>query len=1101
MKLRVITLLTALFYSSILLSQSPGSGATLDFDGTNDYIDLGASGIALSTTFTLEAWIYSSQVNGSWHGFIGNQSSGGANRAPGMWVYQNNRIHFGFGNGTTWQSGNTPSNSFIENQWNHVAMTYEGTNLRVYINGVLVTTRTGTTGTPVDPLRWIGRVDNYFDGKIDEVRVWTTARSETELRTNMCQKLTGSETGLAGYWRFDEASGTTLTAVTGPDGTLTNMNAATDWETSGAAIGNASSYTYGGSSVSLTSTNRGDFEVNTITGTPDGVHIYRVDTTPNSETGITNTIGSNDIYYGVYVAGGTSPTYTGVYDYTSYVAAQLAEPNIEGYNRTDNSYTTWASISPTVDTAANTYTETGNSGINQEFLIGGLNIVSTDVVGYLGPGGVGQTDGSSALKFWILPENGVTKDGSDNLTAWSDQSGYGSNVSTIGGDPNVSATINSYDVVNFDGNDHLVANITSNTSNQLSAYVAADITNYTSTTWTGILSASTSGQLDWNNNNRTVLLNRLNNTNDLHSYRNGTKSIVTNGLSVSGFKIMNSEYDGANNIIRQNGIAGSTVSSTGNFNFSLLSIAKRYTENKYTSGNYAEVFYYDKPLNLAQKIIVENYLQAKYNSTLDANDFYNEDDNGNYDFDVAGIGQASDGSRHDDSQGTGIVRINNPSGMTDDEFLFWGRNNRDALSFTTNTANYKERLNTRWRVSRRNNPGNVTVTFDLNSVDLSGKSDCSTIQLVIDNNDNLLSPSHVYDLTHIGGNFYRAENVTFVNNRKFSLEFIDKIVVDDTQFYNGSGDSNVPDTNDDCFKLLVKNTADGSLAITENGDVREVEVESGGKLVLNTNTRLQITNGIVNEGDIRLTGSSQLIQTHTGGSMNSGAGNLYIDQNSDLASVYRYNYWSSPVLSGASNYTVPGVLKNGTTPTSDVSNPPDLAFTTGYDGSTGPLTLSSYWIYDYLNGTDGSSWVQKGELGTFNPGEGFLLKSPGATQNYTFKGVPNDGDYSFGIDADKTSLLGNPYPSALDANQLFIDSSNLATLYFWEHKNEVTGSGEEGHWQSGYIGGYSYRNATMGTAADTAVSGTAGLGGETYTAPLEDIFQLVKVSLQKQLQV
>ena len=79
--------------------------------------------------------------------------------------------------------------------------------------------------------------------------------------------------------------------------------------------------------------------------------------------------------------------------------------------------------------------------------------------------------------------------------------------------------------------------------------------------------------------------------------------------------------------------------------------------------------------------------------------------------------------------------------------------------------------------------------------------------------------------------------------------------------------------------------------------------------------------------------------------------------------------------------------------------------TSGLDGNISPLTLSSYWIYGYLNGNDGSSWSQKLESGTFNPGEGYLLKSPGAAQNYTFKGVPNDGDISFVIDADKTNYI------------------------------------------------------------------------------------------------
>ena len=599
---------------------SQGSASSLDFDGVNDYVDLGASGITLGSAFTLEAWIYSDQADASWHGFMGNQTSGTTNRAPGLWVYQNNRIHFGFGNGTSWQSGNTDSGTLIENQWNHVAMTFQGTEIKVYINGVLETTKTGVTGSPVDPLRWIGRVDNYFTGKIDEVRVWSIERSEADLKSYMCQKLIGDETGLEGYWRFDDNSGTIALDQTSSnvEGTLTNMDAGTDWVTSGAPVGDASSYLYTGSwsgeQLTLTSTNKGNIEINTVSGTPDGVHVYRVDETPNTVSGITNILGSNDIYYGVYVAGGTSPTYTMVFDYGLYSIAAAAEPNVEMYNRTDNEGTSWSLLTSTLSESENALTETSNSGINQEFLLGG--IASTEVIGYLGPGGVGNTDGTTALELWLRAEQNVTSDGSDVVTAWLDQSGSDNDVSLIGGNPTYTASINGNEVISLDGNDYFQSAVSSNTGTTASVFFTGTITGY-SATWAGILSGSKSGQLDWNNNDHAVFLNRNNATDDIEAHRDsGIKSVVTDGLLGSDVKIMNSEFDGTNSTIRLDGVAGTSVASSGNFDFDLIGIGKRITETKYTIGDYGEVIYFSQNINLAQKIIVENYLQAKYGGTL-----------------------------------------------------------------------------------------------------------------------------------------------------------------------------------------------------------------------------------------------------------------------------------------------------------------------------------------------------------------------------------------------------------------------------------------------------------------------------------------------------
>lgn len=113
-------------------------------------------------------------------------------------------------------------------RWYHVAATYDGMTMRVYIDGELTTTsnRRGNVNERDVPLyignRPLNDFASGFNGLIDEVRVWNTARSNRELREFSNRYLTGTEEGLVGYWRLDEGEGQTVFDHTSNDndGTL-----------------------------------------------------------------------------------------------------------------------------------------------------------------------------------------------------------------------------------------------------------------------------------------------------------------------------------------------------------------------------------------------------------------------------------------------------------------------------------------------------------------------------------------------------------------------------------------------------------------------------------------------------------------------------------------------------------------------------------------------------------------------------------------------------------------------------------------------------------------------------------------------------------------
>ena len=117
-----------------------------------------------------------------------------------------------FTNGSTDSMGDNKSSGLQANttQWVHFAMTWDGTNLKAFVNGVEkvsvpITTmlHTGATALTIG-----GYPPAFFNGQIDEFRIWSVARTASEISSTMGKTLAGNEANLVGYWKFDETSGT-----------------------------------------------------------------------------------------------------------------------------------------------------------------------------------------------------------------------------------------------------------------------------------------------------------------------------------------------------------------------------------------------------------------------------------------------------------------------------------------------------------------------------------------------------------------------------------------------------------------------------------------------------------------------------------------------------------------------------------------------------------------------------------------------------------------------------------------------------------------------------------------------------------------------------
>ena len=686
-----------------------------------------------------------------------------------------------------------------------------------------------------------------------------------------------------------------------------------------------------------------------------------------------------------------------------------------------------------------------------------LSIISANA--QTGPGGVGATDGASILRFWYDANNESFSDGA-SVNSVSDKSGYANTLTASGTEQPTftlsTASANSMSSFSFDGGDELETTYNGNSNENMSFFM---VLNYTSAAELDVALqhggrntigfSATDFYTDFVGGSNHTSTSTATGNWEIHS-----KTFANSGTNRLNFYVDNSNTDNFTHTI-ENRTSNTWIGGNGTGGGTKF------------NGNIAEVIKYTSTINTAQRIIIDNYLAAKYNISLASNDFYNEDNagNGNFDFNVAGIGQASDGTNHTDSQGTGIIRISNPAGLGNDEFLFWGEEVEDAdYDFSSSSAtNYIERIDTKWRVSRRNNPGRVTVRVNASDLTFNSADGCNQLQLVVDNNSDFSSPENTYTFTLSGG-VYTATSVRLRNNRYFTLQYVDQIVLDGATAYNGSGGSNKPNTSDDCYKLLVKSN---TLSLTENGDVREVEVESGAILAVATGNRLQVTNGINNSGEIRLVGTSQLVQTHTGTDLNTGSGNLFVDQTASTSTVYHSGYWTSPVTTNGSTFTIDDVLKDGTNvPTAATSTAGEAAninFISGFDGdaTTTPIEISTRWLAKLVDAADWTRLISPTGQ-SFSPGEGWNMKSVGAT--FTFKGRPNDGLYTIPISQDNFSLVGNPYPSALDSEAFITENSSEidGTLYLYDSSSDNT------HVRNDYTGTYT-----------TIVSGVT-IGGGRY---------------------
>ncbi|MCZ2085129.1 MAG: T9SS type A sorting domain-containing protein [Flavobacteriales bacterium] len=270
----------------------------------------------------------------------------------------------------------------------------------------------------------------------------------------------------------------------------------------------------------------------------------------------------------------------------------------------------------------------------------------------------------------------------------------------------------------------------------------------------------------------------------------------------------------------------------------------------------------------------------------------------------------------------------------------------------------------------------------------------------------------------------------------------------ESRTWNGSSwVGGAPDINKKAF-------IDGDYLARPSFEACECEVNPGKSLVIDSGKVVKLRGNLINNGAFTMKSGGNLLQLEADAQ---NTGNITVERHvsamNNISTKMDYVYWSSPVLGqqtkGAGGFS-PGTPNN--------------------------------MFFTYRESND--RFYETGDP-TFIPGKGYAVRAEsglpdGYSKDYKFTGVPNNGDYKIAItrspDTGPTvhgyNLIGNPYPSNINFDQLFANNSSLINNTAWFWKNNSFTPNQQGQ---GYTGNnYMVYNGTGGNA--TGVTGIVKVG-------------------------
>ncbi len=231
-------ILVSIFILFFIVGNSQNSNSALFEAEYDSYIDMGQAAkinnydrLANSDQMTITLWVKwgdkSNTGTGNWANLFTAADTAGSGDNGVWWIQHNsNNSKFEFALKTNYRNYIQSTTNPEEGVWYHIACVYDGSYIRLYVNGVeeAHTSKTGNIASfsskaKLNFGRWPNESNDYrkFDGNIDEVSIWNKALTATQINDikGDPENITGSNhdaTGLLGYWDFNDGTADDLTA-------------------------------------------------------------------------------------------------------------------------------------------------------------------------------------------------------------------------------------------------------------------------------------------------------------------------------------------------------------------------------------------------------------------------------------------------------------------------------------------------------------------------------------------------------------------------------------------------------------------------------------------------------------------------------------------------------------------------------------------------------------------------------------------------------------------------------------------------------------------------------------------------------------------------
>ena len=301
--------------------------------------------------------------------------------------------------------------------------------------------------------------------------------------------------------------------------------------------------------------------------------------------------------------------------------------------------------------------------------------------------------------------------------------------------------------------------------------------------------------------------------------------------------------------------------------------------------------------------------------------------------------------------------------------------------------------------------------------------------------------------TNSSGGIWGTTNANGKVNVSGVVKVVDEVIWDGTQwkwFDDDEGTSGAWKTIVEPNQKLKAKIEGNYPASAPSFTCKKLTIDNGVSVTIGAGKYIRVINEIVNNNasasQFTVESDGGLIQVNDA-SVNTG--NITVKRNANLKRL-DYNYWGSPVSGQQLKAFSPGTLN------------------------------SRFYIYQESN----DSFVTVDPTTNFETGKGYAIRAsntaptsitdPLATKDWSFIGIPNNGDVSFTLLKSSTgngyNLVANPYPSNIDLNQLYTSNNTdiTGTFYFWTNINPNPAMQYANYPLPGYYNNYATYNLSGG---------------------------------------